>query len=66
MIIIMMIISVPGSKIRIYHQVLLYKATPEATPTRLMARPPTPKSPATAAYPRSTIDPARRTVLERV
>ena len=37
-----------------------YNATPEATPKRPMARPPTPKSPATAADPRSTISPARR------
>ena len=40
--------------------VFYYNATPEATPTRPMARPPTPKFPATAADPRSTISPARR------
>ena len=42
-----------------HHHGFYYNATPEATPTRPMARPPTPKSP-TAADPRSTISPARR------
>ena len=43
-----------------HHHGFYYNATPEATPKRPMARPPTPKSPATAADPRSTISPARR------
>ena len=43
-----------------HHHGFYYNATPEATPTRPMARPPTPKFPATAADPRSTISPARR------
>ena len=43
-----------------HHHGFYYNATPEATPKRPMARPPTPKFPATAADPRSTISPARR------
>ena len=43
-----------------HHHGFYYNATPEATPTRPMARPPTPKFPATDADPRSTISPARR------
>ena len=45
---------------QVHHHGFYYNATPEATPKRPMARPPTPKSPATAADPRSTISPARR------
>ena len=43
-----------------HHHGFYYNATPEAPPKQFMARPPTPKPPATAADPRSTISPARR------
>ena len=51
---------IPGKKTSLFrefctplnhHHGFYYNATPEATPTRPMARPPTPKSPATAADP---------------